>query len=359
MSTDPQAAPHVESPEEVGQLKQAIDGNDIERVKTMMTRNPTLHRAPLGYGKDGPLTWVAECRVPWEPPSPARLAMATWMIEHGSDVHQGGDGPLMRAALNADRVPMMELLVSRGADVNAEWHGDFPIIFAPCEAVNPEALKWLLDHGANPNCDNPQRKYSGTALDYVIGTDARSPERLSAHRGATRCRRHDKVHAPGVLEVLRGQLDRLAGQLDADSQLAHRRFPELDCGSTGARRLLLQGATLLHVAAEFGNVDAARLLLDRGADVNARATVDDGGVGGQTAIFHAVTQWDDEGLPMAQLLVERGAGLGVRVKLPGHYERLDEVVECTPLGYALRFKNEPHSDKGRTVAFLRERGAIE
>jgi hypothetical protein len=43
--------------------------------------------------------------------------------------------------------------------------------------------------------------------------------------------------------VLRRQLDRLAEQLDADSKLAHRRFPELDCGSTGARRLLLQGAT--------------------------------------------------------------------------------------------------------------------
>ena len=61
---------------------------------------------------------------------------------------------------------------------------------------------------------------------------------------------------------------------------------------------------------------------------------------------------------MAQLLVERGADLGVRVKLPGHYERLDEVVECTPLGYALRFQNESHSE-GRTIAFLRERGAIE
>ena len=34
-----------------------------------------------------------------EAPSEARLAMARWMIENGSDVHQGGDGPLMRAAL--------------------------------------------------------------------------------------------------------------------------------------------------------------------------------------------------------------------------------------------------------------------
>jgi hypothetical protein len=52
---------HVESFEEVGQLKQAIDTNDFARVQTMLTRNPALHRTPLGYGKDGPLTWVAEC----------------------------------------------------------------------------------------------------------------------------------------------------------------------------------------------------------------------------------------------------------------------------------------------------------
>jgi ankyrin repeat protein len=348
---------HLESLEEAGRLKHAIDRNDTERVKTMMTHNPALHRAPLGYGKDGPLTWVAECRVPWQPPSPARLDMARWMIENGSDVHQGGDGPLMRAALNSDRIPMMELLVSCGADVNAEWHGDFPIILAPCEAVDPEALQWLLDRGADPNCGNARGR--GTALDYVIGTYGRSPERLSAcidallDAGGT-----TRYNAPGVLEVLRRQLDRLAEQLDADARLAHRRFPELDCGSTGARRLLLQGATLLHVAAEFGIVEAASLLLDRGADVNARATENAAGVGGQTAIFHAVTQFGDRGLPMAHLLVDRGADLRVRVKLPGHYERPDEFVECTPLGYALRFQDESQPE-GRTVAFLRERGAIE
>jgi ankyrin repeat protein len=354
----PKLKAYVESLQEVGQLKSAIDTNDLARVKNLMARHPELHRAPLGYARNGPLAWVAECRVPWEPPSPARLAIATWMIENGSDVHQGGDGPLMRAALNGYRIPMMELLVSYGANVNAEWNGDFPIIFAPCESVDPQALSWLLDRGANPNCANARGR--GTALDYVIETYARSPERLSAcidvllAAGGT-----TKYNAPGVLEVLRRPLDRLAEQLDADPHLVHRRFPELDCGSTGGRRLLLKGATLLHVAAEFGNLDAARLLLDRGADVNARATLDDAGIGGQTAIFHAVTQFEDRGFPMAHLLVEQGADLSVRVKLPGHYERPDEVVECTPLGYALQFVNEPPSGKGMTVAFLRERGGIE
>jgi hypothetical protein len=84
----PKLKAHVDLLEEAGQLKQAIDTNDLDTVKTLMTRNPALHRSPLGYAKSGPLTWVAECRVPWGPPSPARLAMAEWMIDHGSDVHQ-------------------------------------------------------------------------------------------------------------------------------------------------------------------------------------------------------------------------------------------------------------------------------
>src|SRR4051812_40937418 len=144
----PKLKAHVESLLETGRLKAAIDRSDLDGVRELMTRNPALHRTPLGYGKNGPLTRVAECRVPRVPPSPARLEMARWMLEHGSDVHQGGDGPLMRAALSDDRIPMMELLVSHGADVNAVWHGRYPIICGPCECLAPRALKWLAEHGA-------------------------------------------------------------------------------------------------------------------------------------------------------------------------------------------------------------------
>jgi ankyrin repeat protein len=359
-SSWPKLKQHVDSLEEIGQLKLAIDSNDLERVKSIMVRNPALHRAPLGYGKNGPLTWVAECRVPWEAPGPARLAMAQWMIENGSDVHQGGDGPLMRAALMGYRVPMMELLVADGADVNAEWNGYFPILFAPCETVQPEAIKWLLQHGANPNSAREGRKYPGTALDYVIGTYGRSARLGECMDLLVKAGGVTKYKVPPVLDLLCGRLDLLAKHLDADRTLVDRRFPELDFGTTGARLLKLQGATLLHVAAEYGNVEAAKLLFERGADVNARADVDESGVGGQTPIFHAVTQFFDAGLAMTQFLVERGADLSVRVKLPGHYERPGEVVECTPLGYALRFPGDEHKTQhNKTVAFLRERGAEE
>jgi ankyrin repeat protein len=257
---------------------------------------------------------------------------------------------------------MMELLVSHGADVNALWHGHFPIIFAPCESLDPAALKWLLDHGANPNCRDHGYEigghaYPGTALDYLIAGYVRSLERLSAcidlllqAGGETR------YNMPAVLAVLRGRLDDLAKLVDAEPGVVNQCFPELDCGQSSGRSLLLQGGTLLHVAAEYGNVAAVALLLDRGADVNAGATVDEAGIGGQTAIFHAVTQSGDDALPVTQLLLERGADLRLRVKLPGGYERPGEIVECTPLGYALLFGGE---SQDRTVALLREWGAAE
>ena len=46
------------------------------------------------------------------------------------------------------------------------------------------------------------------------------------------------------------------------------------------------------------------------------------------------------------------------VRVQSHYERLGEVVDCTPLGYALRFQ-ATRSERGKTVALLRERGAPE
>ena len=145
----------------------------------------------------------------------------------------------------------------------------------------------------------------------------------------------------------------MAELLDADPALVARRYTELDFGSTAYRRLTLRGTTLLHVAAEYGAVEAVRLLLGRGAEVNARAETDENGVGGQTPLFHAATQFGDWGLPAAELLVREGADLALRARLPGHYERPEEFVECTVLEYAALF---PGGESRTTAYFQGQQG---
>jgi hypothetical protein len=95
--------------------------------------------------------------------------------------------------------------------------------------------------------------------------------------------------------------------------------------------------------------------MERGADVNARAEIGADGIGGQTAIFHAASQFSDFGLPVVEFLVSSGADLSIRARIPGHYEREDEFVECTALGYAELFPGP----ETRTVEFLRRCGAAE
>jgi ankyrin repeat protein len=257
-----------------------------------------------------------------------RLELVEWFIDTGSDIHEGGDAPLMRASLHGARTPMMELLVRHGANVNAAWHGVYPVIFAPCETLDPISLRWLLQHGADPNCGtSPEWRYRGqshpgTALDYVLGTYVRDKDALNKSitllQSAGGVTKYDE---PGVLATIRGDKQAVDELLQRDNSILQRRYPSLDIGTTAGRMLTLKGAALLHVAAEFGHVEVAERLLNAGADVNAVALTDPNGMGGQTPIFHAATQGGDFGVAAVRLLLLRGAMLSVRCRLPGHYER--------------------------------------
>jgi ankyrin repeat protein len=361
---------HVESRQMVGQLRQAIDSNDLEQVKQMMTRHPELHRAPLGYGKNGPLTWVAECRVPREAPSEARLAMARWMIENGSDVHQGGDGPLMRAALADTRIPMMELLVAHGANVNALWNGSYPIICAPCETLAPRALKWLLDHGANP--DVAAREY-GSPINMLVCTYARNAKGKNACLEVFADAGFDLPDTP-VMALHRGRIDLLEAQLHRDpSLLAHRFqvgeiFPaELGVKSgEGLHATPVAGGTLLHLAIEYDDIGVARWLIERGADVNATAALDADGFGGHTPLFHAVVTLAAPDDSKARLLLERGANPNARATIRKQLrdmgdpekELMREFHNVTPIGYARQFQ-EPSWVNVLAITAIVEHGGTE
>ena len=339
----PKLKQHVVSLTNAGKLKDAITQSDLKAVQDLLSAHPELRKAPIGYGGDGPLTWAAECRG-MNAPSRERLEIVEWLIADGADVHEGGDAPLMRAALNGSRIPVMELLVRRRADVNAAWHGWFPMIFAPCETLDRDALRWLLEHGADPNCGGEAgwkvagKAHPGTALEYVLGTYVRSKEDLNAcvellQKAGGRCRYSE----PAVMAAILGDVGELRKLVERDRALVETRFASLDIGATPGRMLTLQGATLLHVAAEFGQAEVAHVLLDLGADVNARGLIDQNGVGGQTAIFHAATQNEDFGLQLVRLLLARGADVKLRCRVPGHYESPGEVFEGDVIAYARRF----------------------
>ncbi|HYF48650.1 MAG TPA: ankyrin repeat domain-containing protein [Planctomycetota bacterium] len=347
----------AEGNERVIALKNAIDRDDVEGVRKLLTEDPSLHRAPLGYNNNGPLTWAAECRGA-ATVTPERMAMVRMMVELGSDIHQGGDGPLMRASLNSSRFKLMELLIELGADVNALWNGTYPIILGPCECLAPEVLEFLLKRGANPNVSSPSY---GNALEMVIGTYDRKPQAQHACAELlVRAGAKSKFDGLPSLDIHRGRLDLLEEKLKRDPQLVHKRFPEFTYGGTGYRRQDLKGGTLLHVAAEYGEAEAAKLLLKYGADVNARA---DGQTGmsappmdGPTPIFYAATQYWDSGLEVTRVLLDAGADLSIKARVAGHYERPDEFFHVTPLGYAARFPFGGNASP-KTLALLIERKA--
>ena len=99
----------------------------------------------------------------------------------------------------------------------------------------------------------------------------------------------------------------------------------------------LRGVSLLHVAAEYGNLAAARALIEAGADVNATAEVDEQGLNGHTPLFHTVNSIHNRAEPIMRLLLAAGAKTDVR--LAGicwgqGYEWETTFFDVTPISYA-------------------------
>src|SRR5262249_42316215 len=107
-----------------------------------------------------------------------------------------------------------------------------------------------------------------------------------------------------------GDTVRVADMLNDDPNLINSRTQEGD--------VLGGGNTPLRVAAVLGRTQVARMLIDRGADVQAR-----GGIAFATPLHAAAWYGHPE---VAQILLERGAQLEARDERGRH---------ATPLGWAV------------------------
>jgi hypothetical protein len=100
----------------------------------------------------------------------------------------------------------------------------------------------------------------------------------------------------------------------------------------------LHEATLMHICAEFNHVACAEILRKHGADVNARAGVDENGFGGQTPIFHTVNQNTNQSTEMMSFLLSHSADL--KITVPGliwgkGYEWETLIPSVNPISYAM------------------------
>ena len=151
----------------------------------------------------------------------------------------------------------------------------------------------------------------------------------------------------------RGRLDLLQEHLDRDPSLLERRFTYGEVffnrdGTPGDAypATPVSGCTLLHLALEFDDIDVARWLIERGADVNARAAIDAEGFGGHTPLFHTVvnlasgmgletTQRRGSSSTMAPIPNAR-ATFPQEAKFHGKAPT-DALHDVTPVGYARRY----------------------
>jgi hypothetical protein len=193
-------------------------------------------------------------------------------------------------------------------------------------------------------------------VDVVLETDSRNPE--AKHRILEMYVEHGlRLPDTPIMAVHRGRIDLLEEHLKRDPELLRRRFaheeiypPELGCHDEvmATHGTPLAGATLLHLCADYGEIEIARWLLDRGMNVDEPGVVDADGFGGHTALFGAIVSQanfggKDPDASFTRLLLDHGANPNARASLrkrlhPGYgIEGMHEYRDVTPIGWGERF----------------------
>ena len=198
-------------------------------------------------------------------------------------------------------------------------------IVTACELHSVDGIRAALDAGLDPRA--PVRgKSPVTWLTEMYSRGDNFPEclRLLLDRGAVL---DDPVVAPVLLNDAVG----LATAIRANPAVLNHRTTMVSAFTP------LAGASLLHVAAEYGNANVARVLIEMGADVDARASIDEYGLNGHTPLFHTVNSSHNRSAPILKMLLLAGAKADLAV--PGitwgkGFEWETTLFDVTPISFA-------------------------
>jgi hypothetical protein len=221
------------------------------------------------------------------------------------------------------------------------------LVMGPTETLNSQGLEFLIDLGAEIDL---------AAVAQCLQTYSRNPQ------GKHRCLEifaENGIDLPDTpaMAVHRGRIDLLEEHLRRDPGLLSRTFsheeiypPELGCDADHSLALHgtpLAGTALLHLCVDNDEIEIARWLIAHGADVNVKAAVDSENFGGHTPLFGCVVSQtfrvglrQDDGF--ARLLLDHGADPNARASLRKRLrfvedETMHEYRDVTPLTWGERF----------------------
>lgn len=350
-------------------LANAICEDDLPTVEAILTRHPHLVHEPVlirhGSNWGPPLSYAANL-------GHDRMIVRLHALGARDLEYAAG-----RAALQGQVATVRLLHELAGRPI---YDGD--ALGNPAYTLSVEGTAILLSLGT-PVVDAEGRRLA--PVDMVLETDSRQP--AAKHAILELYARHGlELPDTPTMALHRGRLDLLEEQLRRDPGVLARRFthrdiypPDMGCAEplNATVGTPLDGVTLLHMCVDYHELDIARWLLDRGADVNARATIGGDGFGGHTPLFNAVVSQPNFWMnhrqrgpfvaPFVELLLARGADPNLRASIrkqlhPGHAEWGDDAIheyrDVSPLSYGRRF-HAPIFVSGPALTLIAEAGGRE
>ena len=349
-------------------LIDAIWRDDIDAVRELVLKHPNLLHENAGIRNNNwgpPLTYAANL---------GRDEIIKMLYKLGArDLASAID----RAALQS-KIGTARML--------HEWMGSprpqDDALDGPAYTLSASGTALILELGGRVVDENGKRL---APVDVVLETDSRKP--AEKHRILELYVEHGlELPDTPVMALHRGRIDLLEKHLRADPQLLHRTFtheeifpPEFNCHDEvlATQGTPLAGTTLLHLCADYDELEIARWLLERGMDPNVRATVDADGFGGHTALFGTVVSqpnyWmnrtkQPQAAPLTQLLLDHGADPNIRASLrkklhPGYAGRYDVETtytyrDITPLGWGKQFHTKVFVSEP-AMRLIEEYGGVE